>query len=192
MSSRLLGSSFLHPRADASPWLPWARQGRSCDPAVLLEASSSPLELQRPGSWVTSVLSQAWFPGIPGVAGSSSGLFWDHHKLYPSPVNGTFHRTRLRRGDVTPNYRGSAGWGRVRPRVGPRVPRRVTPGQSPAGGHSAPLLRGPRPHGAQCASGNVSTLGKMSVCLFRTGPLDARLQGNDQMPLSFPGRLARP
>lgn len=97
-SCQLLSSSFLRPHADASPWLPWTRQGRSRDPAVLLEASSSSLELQRPGSWMTSVLSQAWFPGIPGVAGSSLGLFWDRHKLYPSPVNGTFHRTRLRQG----------------------------------------------------------------------------------------------
>ena len=140
---------FLLPSPPEQMFLPWllgTRHWRSHDPAGLLEASSSPFELQRPGSWVTSVLSRAWFPGIPGVAGSSLGLFWDRHKLHPPPVNGDFSSDLAEMGVTSlPNYRGSAGWGGVRakgvtPSTLPGDPRPVTCGQA----WSSPLKR---PHG---------------------------------------------
>lgn len=78
---------------------------------------------QRPGSWVTSVLSRVWFPG---VAGSSLGLFWDHHKFHPPPVNGEFSSNSLEGVMSLPNYRGGAGRGHSSVTSAP------CPGETPA------------------------------------------------------------
>lgn len=68
------------------PWVPGPGPGGAVTPLLFWKLLQVP-DHQRPGSWATSVLSWVWFPG---VAGSSLGLFWDHHKFHPPPVNGEF------------------------------------------------------------------------------------------------------
>lgn len=105
--------SFI-PSVEKSTWLPWTRPWWNCGPTPLLEVSSGPLEHQRPGSWVTSVLSWAWFPGIPGVAGSFGGYFGTATNVTLLPPTGNFHQTRPRMGRCHPKLRGLGWWGWMR------------------------------------------------------------------------------
>lgn len=76
------------PRADIPPVSPQGAGPRGAVTSLLFWKLLQVPGHQRPGSRATSVLGRAW---LPGVAGSSVGLFRDDHKLRPRPVKGRFH-----------------------------------------------------------------------------------------------------